>query len=35
MKNACIVLKKSVNAAPDAGVNAVLDELFLGGYALD
>ncbi len=35
MKNACIVLRKSVNATPERGVNAVLDELFLGGYGLD
>ncbi len=34
MKNACIVLRKNVNAASDNGTTAVLDELFLGGYEL-
>ena len=34
MKNACVVLRKTVNATPDDGMNAVLDELFLGGYSL-
>lgn len=35
MKNACLVLRKIVNAAQSSGLNAVLDELFLGGYAFE
>ena len=35
MKNACLVLRKIVNAAQSGGLNAVLDELFLGGYAFE
>ena len=35
MKNACVVLRKTVTAMEHSGLNAVLDELFLGGYALD
>ncbi len=34
MKNACIVLRKMINATPESGISAVLDELFLGGYEL-
>lgn len=35
MKNACLVLRKTVNATIDSGLNAVLDELFLGGYSFE
>ncbi len=35
MKNACMLLRKNVNALPDDGATAVLDELFLNGYAFD
>lgn len=35
MKNACVVLRKIVNAAPDGGLSAVLDELSLGGYSFE
>ncbi len=35
MKNACVVLRKNLNAASDRGYTLVLDELFLGGYELN
>ena len=35
MKNGCVVLKNSMNNLVDDGVNAVVDELFLCGYAFD
>ena len=35
MKNVCAILRKNLNALPDDGTNAVLDELFLSGYAFE
>ncbi len=35
MKNVCVALRKNVNITPNGGMNAVVDEFFLGGYAFE
>ena len=35
MKNACVVLRNHINISWDDGVQAVIDELFLGGYTMN